>query len=164
MRNTEFWAKNYKSYNLLKDVCPSNMLTRLWNVLTRITTRMFGYNGEHYYSKAITPTFEKRGHPTVYPYIEEFDNLMMKTILETPIDKLCEYKSLGDKQIEVIELIREKNGYPAGDYLKDKVRYRHLRIQLSYEEENKIKESLKKTGLSLPEFIRILLIDNVLSN
>ena len=164
MVNKEFWAKDYKSYKLLKDVCPSNMLTRLWNVLLRIMTKMSGYNGEHCYSKAITPTFEKRGHPTVYPYIEEFDNLMMKTILETPIDKLCEYKSLGDRQIEVIESVREKNGYSAGDYLKDKVRYRHLRVRLSYEEENKINESLKKTGLSLPEFIRILLIDNVLSN
>ena len=164
MRNTEFWAKNYKSYNLLKDVCPSNMLTRLWNVLTRITTRMFGYNGKHYYSKAITPTFEKRGHPTVYPYIEEFDNLMMKTILETPIDQLYKYKSLGDRQTEIIELVRRKNGYPVDDYPKDKVIYKQIRVPLSYEEESKINEALKKTGLSLPEFIRILLIDNVLSN
>lgn len=164
MVNKEFWAKNYKSYKLLKDVCPSNMLTRLWNVLLKITIKMFGYDAGYFHDKAITPTFEKWGHPTVYPYIEEFENLMMKTILETPIDKLCKYKSLGDRQIEIIELVRRKNGYPVGDYLKDKVRYRLLRVQLSYEEENKIQESLKKTGLSLPEFVRILLIDNVLSN
>ena len=164
MVNKEFWAKDYKSYKLLKDICPSNMLTRLWNVLLRITTKMFKYDGDYSYHKAITPTFEKRGHPTVYPYIEEFDNLMMKTILEVPIDKLFEYHSLGDRQVEVIESVREKNGYSSGDYLKDKVRYRQIRVPLSYEEEQKIEESLKKTGLSLPEFVRILLIDNVLSN